>query len=122
MDLREHDKETFVIKFAFLINRIDGMTFEDFVEHHRNHHAPLFTSIPEARQYVKKYTVSHPVPAEGYPSPAYDGLTEIWFDSWADHDAFFASENYRELVNPDESTFIDRNSVAVMVTDEKVVV
>lgn len=111
-----------MIKFAFMINRIEGMTFEEFVEHHRNRHAPLFTSIPEARQYVKRYTVSHPVPAEGYPSPAYDGLTEIWFESWADHDAFFASENYRNSVNPDESTFIDMASVAVMVTEEKVVI
>lgn len=120
--VREHEKEKYVIKFAFMINRIDGMSFEEFVEHHRNRHAPLFTSIPEAQQYVKKYTVSHPVPAEGYPSPAYDGLTEIWFESWADHDAFFASKNYKELVNPDESKFIDMNSVAVMVTEERFVI
>jgi uncharacterized protein (TIGR02118 family) len=111
-----------VIKLAFMINRVDGMSFEEFVEHHRDRHAPLFTSIPEARQYVKKYTVSHPVSAEGYPSPAYDGLTEIWFENWADHDAFFASANYKELVNPDESRFIDMDSVAVMVTEERVVV
>ncbi|MGW7247879.1 EthD domain-containing protein [Streptomyces decoyicus] len=111
-----------MIKFAFMINRVHGMTFEEFVGHHRNHHAPLLTSIPEARRYVKKYTVSHPVPAEGYPSSVYDGLTEIWFESWADHDAFFASKNYKELVNPDERKFIDMNSVAVMVTEERVVI
>jgi uncharacterized protein (TIGR02118 family) len=111
-----------MIKLAFMINRSQGMTFEAFVEHHRNRHAPLFTSIPEARQLVKKYTVSHPVPADGYPSPAYDGLTEIWFENWADHDAFFASENYRKLVNPDESEFIDMSSVAVMVTEERIVI
>lgn len=111
-----------MIKLAFMINRIDGMTFEEFVEHHRNRHAPLFTSIPEARLYVNKYTVSHPVTAEGYPAPAYDGLTEIWFESWEDHDAFFASKNYKELVNPDEGEFIDMNSVAVMVTEERVVI
>ncbi|MFE9818486.1 EthD domain-containing protein [Streptomyces sp. NBC_00236] len=111
-----------MIKFVFMINRVAGMTFGEFVAHHRDRHAPLFTSIPEARQYVKKYTVSHPVPAGGYPSPSYDGLTEIWFESWADHDAFFASKNYKELVNPDESRFIDRHSVAVMVTEERVVI
>ncbi|MFY4720780.1 EthD domain-containing protein [Streptomyces sp. LaBMicrA B280] len=43
---------------------------------------------------------------------AYDGLTEIWFENWDDHDAFFASENYRTLVNPDEARFIDMESVA----------
>lgn len=44
------------------------------------------------------------------------------FDSWADHNAFFASRNYKELVNPDESRFIDMDSVAVMVTEERVVI
>ncbi|MBT2412353.1 EthD family reductase [Streptomyces sp. ISL-12] len=113
-----------MIKFAFLINRAEGMSFESFVEHHRARHAPLFTSIPEARRYVRKYTVSHPVPAPAgnYPAPAYDGLTEIWFENWADHDAFFASANYRERVHPDEANFIDLASVAVMVTEERVVV
>ncbi|CAL9509313.1 hypothetical protein SUDANB145_03584 [Streptomyces sp. enrichment culture] len=56
------------------------------------------------------------------PAPAYDGLTEIWFENWADHDAFFASANYRERVHPDEANFIDLASVAVMVTEERVVV
>ncbi|WP_335971584.1 EthD domain-containing protein [Streptomyces sp. CA2R106] len=117
--LPEQEEKKSVIKFVFMINRIDGMTFEEFVDHHRNRHAPLFTSIPEAHQYVKKYTVSHPVPADGYPHPAYDGITEIWFDNWADHNAFFASANYKELVNPDESKFIDMDSVTAMVTEEK---
>ncbi|GIH67102.1 MULTISPECIES: EthD domain-containing protein [Streptosporangiaceae] len=111
-----------MIKFAYMINRVGGMTLEEFVDYHRNHHAPLFASIPEARRYVKKYTVSHPVPADGYPSPGYDGLTEIWFETWADHDAFFGSKNYKELLNPDESKFIDLDSVVVMVTEEKVVI
>jgi uncharacterized protein (TIGR02118 family) len=111
-----------VLKFAFMINRVDGMSFEQFVEYHRDRHAPLFTSIPEARRLVRKYAVSHPVPAENYPSPAYDGLTEIWFESWEDHDVFFASENYKKLVNPDEAKFIDMRSVAVMVTEERIVI
>ena len=110
-----------MIKFAFLINRIEGMPRERFVEYHRDQHAPLFTSIPEARRYVKKYTVAHPIPAENYPKPAYDGLTEIWFENWEDHNAFFASENYKVLVNPDEGKFIDMGSVAIMVTEEKTV-
>jgi uncharacterized protein (TIGR02118 family) len=110
-----------MIKFAFLINRRPEMTVEAFQHYHREKHAPLFTSIPEASKYVRKYTVSHPVAAVSYPEPAYDGLTEIWFDSWADHDAFFASENYKTRVNPDESVFIDFSNVGIMVTNETVV-
>ncbi|MEU6480426.1 EthD domain-containing protein [Streptomyces sp. NPDC047017] len=67
-----------MLKLIFMIHRIEGMSYERFVEHHRDRHAPLFTSIPEAESHVRKYTVSHPVPAENYPPRAYDGLTEIW--------------------------------------------
>lgn len=111
-----------MIKFTYLVNRVEGMTFEEFAAYHRDHHAPLFASIPEARHYVRKYAVSHPVAAPGYPGPACDGLTEIWFASWEDHDAFFASENYRTLVNPDEGRFIDLGSVRTVVAEEKVVI
>lgn len=111
-----------MIKFAYLINRVTGMSVEDFVNHHRNKHAPLLTSIPEAKRYVRKYTVSHPISAPTYPAPAYDGLTEIWFDSWEDHDAFFTSKNYLETVKPDEPTFIDFSTVGIMVTEERTVI
>ncbi len=110
-----------MIKLAFMINKLPGLTTEQFVVHHRDHHGPLFSSIPEAR-FVRKYTVSHPVAAPGYPAASYDGLTEIWFDSWADHDSYFTSSNYRDAVNPDESTFIDMGSVAIMVTEETQVI
>jgi len=108
-----------MIKFAYMINRLDGMRIEDFVDHHRNKHAPLFKSIPEARLYVRRYAVSHPVAAPNLPAPAYDGLTEIWFDSLADYEAFFTSKNYLEIVKPDETWF---TLEGMMVTDELVVI
>ena len=111
-----------MIKCVYLINRLAGMSNETFVDHHRNKHAPLFLSIPEAKQYVRRYTVSHPTDAPNYLKPAYDGLTEIWFDSWADHDAFFSSENYLQKVKPDEPTFIDFDSVGIMITEERIVI
>ena len=111
-----------MIKFAYLVKRVEGMTFEEFVAHHRERHAPLFASIPEAKQYVRRYTLSHPVPAEGYPAPDYDALVEIWFDDLAAHDTFFASKNYLELVRPDEGTFFIREAVSVLVTAETTVI
>ncbi len=122
MSLYYRKVENDMIKFVYMINRIGGMSVDKFVEYHRHNHAPLFTSIPEAKKYVRKYVVSHPVAAEGYPQPAYDGLTEIWFDSWADHDAFFTSDNYLQKVQPDEKKFIDYSSVGIMVTEEKTVI
>ncbi|WP_245735188.1 EthD domain-containing protein [Pedobacter hartonius] len=68
------------------------MSFQDFVNYHKNKHAPLFTSIPEAEQYVRKYIVTHVIEAEGFPKPAYDAITEIWFESFKDFHKFFATE------------------------------
>ncbi|WP_075360584.1 EthD domain-containing protein [Caballeronia sordidicola] len=62
-------------------------------------------SIPEAQLYVRRYTVSHPVAAPNQPAPAYDGLTEIWFDDFANYEAFYSSKNYLEKVKPDETWF-----------------
>lgn len=108
-----------MIKFAYMINRLAGMSSEDFVDYHRNKHVPLFKSIPEAQLYVRRYAVSHPVAAPNQPAPTYDGLTEIWFDSLADYEAFFTSKNYLENVKPDETWFTVEG---VMVTDELVVI
>lgn len=95
------------------------MSFETFVDYHKNKHAPLFTSIPEASQYVRKYVISHPIEAPGFPKPIYDGITDIYFDSFDDYHTFFASENFLKKVQPDHSNFIDMKNV-VLVTNETV--
>ncbi|MGO1669326.1 MAG: EthD domain-containing protein [Sphingobacterium sp.] len=111
-----------MLKFSFMIRKVDRMTQDLFVDHHRNHHAPLFMSIPETKQYVKKYVVSHPVEVPGFPKPLYDGVTDIYFESMDDFNAFYASDNYKTKVHPDESNFIKLDEVVTLVTDEKVVV
>jgi uncharacterized protein (TIGR02118 family) len=111
-----------MLKFTFLIRRINGMSKEDFVDYHRHNHAPLFMSIPESQKYVKKYVVSHPIEVAGFPAPLYDGITDIYFSSMEDFNAFFASENYKLKAHPDESNFIKLNEVVSLVSDERVVV
>lgn len=110
-----------MIKFSFLIQRVPGMSFEDFVDYHKNIHAPLFTSIPEVKEYVRKYVVNHPIAAPGFPKPIYDAITEIWFDSFDDFNTFFATENYLTKVHPDEPNFIEMSNVVVMVTNETII-
>lgn len=111
-----------MLKFTFLINKVPQMSTGEFVNYHKNHHAPLFTSIPETAKYVRKYVVSHPVEVEGFPKPIYDGVTDIYFDSMQDFNSFFSSTNYLEKVNPDESNFITLNTVVALVSNETVVI
>jgi len=111
-----------MLKFTFLIHRIDGMSREEFINYHRQIHAPLFMSIPEAQKYVKKYVLSHPAETAGFPPPEYDAVTDIYFSSMEDYNTFFASENYKLKVHPDESNFFRLNDVVSLVCDEKTVV
>ena len=112
-------EEYHMIKFIYMINRKEGMSAQDLADHHRNKHVPLFLSIPETQLYVRRYAVSHPIAVPDQPAPAYDGLTEIWFDNLADYEAFFTSKNYLEKVRPDETWFTVEG---VMVTEELVAI
>ena len=75
-----------MIKFTIILRRRKDLTHEQFVEHHRNVHAPLFRSIPEVQQHVRRYVQCHATGDQlpGFRPPASmvrqsSGLT-IWQD------------------------------------------
>lgn len=98
------------------------MTHQEFLDYRRDVHAPLLLSIPETKQYVRKFIVSAPVPAPGYPAPVYDAMVEAWFDSVEDMHTFFQSDNFVNRVDPDHENFLDLSAVVRLVTEETVVV
>lgn len=110
-----------MIKFTFLVNKLPGMSLDEFVDYHKNKHAPLFCSIPETELYVRKYVINHPMVTEGFAKPLYDAVVEISFDSFEDFNAFFKSENYLTKVRPDEPKFFDTENYIAMATNEGLV-
>ena len=110
-----------MIKFTFLVQKVPGMSLEEFVDYHKNKHAPLFCSIPETELYVRRYVVNHPIVAEGFPKPLYDAVVEISFDSFEDFNTFFNSENYLTKVHPDERNFFDTANYVAMATHETII-
>jgi uncharacterized protein (TIGR02118 family) len=82
-----------------------GLTHEQFVTHWTTVHAGMAKRLPKLRRYVINVVdrrLSH-----GF---GYDGMSELWFDSVADHDAAFACplgvelladiHNFAESVTP----------------------
>jgi uncharacterized protein (TIGR02118 family) len=110
-----------MIKMIITLNRRAGMTRQAFLDYRRDVHAPILLAIPEAR-HIRKFVVSHPVPAPGFPEPSYDAVVEAWFDSLDDMNALFLSENFKNKVDPDHANFIDISSVGRIVSQETVVV
>lgn len=109
-----------MIKFTILLRKRQGMSHEDFVAYHKTKHAPLFSSLPEVKQYVRKYVQGHIVPAElpGLPPPTYDGTTELWFDTVEDIGKAFGSERYMQIIRPDEAKFLDLPGCGFLVCEE----
>lgn len=111
-----------MIKLVILLKRREGMTHQEFLNYRRDIHAPLLLSIPETKQYIRKFIVSAPVSAPGYENPVYDAMVEAWFDSLEDMNAFFLSDNFVNIVDPDHVNFLDVPAAVRLVTEETVVV
>ncbi len=96
-------------KLTILLRRKPEMSHEEFVAYHRDQHGPLFRSLPEVKQHVRRY-VQCPATGEalpGLPDNHIDGSTELWFDDLAGLAGVFESPNYMATIRPDEEKFLD---------------
>jgi uncharacterized protein (TIGR02118 family) len=111
-----------MIIMTSLLRRIDGMTCEEFRRYHREQHAPLFSSTPEARKFVRRYTIEHPEPTRtpGLPGTSFDAVVRMWFDSRADFMRMFSSRAYWTKIRPDEKRFFDFSKSEFYFTHEQV--
>ncbi len=109
-----------MVKFSIFLAKRSDMSHEDFVHHHKNNHAHLFTSLPEVQQYVRKYIQCHtlPVSLPGLPQLTYDGITELWFDDAESVEKVFTSDRYMQLIRPDEEKFLDLEKCSFLITAE----
>lgn len=112
-----------MIKFTILLKRRDGLTHEQFVEHHKTVHAALFMSIGAVKDTVRRYVQQHALPVElpGMPPLKYDGVTELWFDDVAALGRCFSDAEYLERIRPDEESFLDLHGCDFIVSAEHAV-
>lgn len=113
-----------MIKFTILLRRKPSLTQQEFVEYHREKHAPLFCSLPEVQQHVRRYVQCHTISASlpGMPPITFDGITELWFDDVAGVEAVFGSEDYLRTIRPDEEKFLDLHRCEFVLSTENVVI
>ena len=108
-----------MIKLIYCINRLPGMSVEDFRRYWCETHAPIAARIPGVRRYVQCHTL--PELYDRDTPPPYDGAAELWFD---DLDALRAATRSPEVAaaREDERNFIDHSRVALVITEEKPIV
>ena len=115
-------RTTRMVKMIITIKRRQGMSHEEFVRYQREVHRPLLMAIPEASQYIRRFVISFPIHAPDYSGPDYDSVVEAWFDSIADMNALYFSENFLKKVSPDHVNFMDLSSYGRVVAEEEVIV
>lgn len=109
-----------MIKMTMFLKRKPGLSHDEFVRHHVERHGPLFRSIPEAKVHCLRYVQTHPVALETNvaENADFDGTAELWFDNEEGMVAVLGSATYREMVFPDEQTFLDHENTLTLVGEQ----
>ncbi|MEL6245487.1 MAG: EthD domain-containing protein [Pseudomonadota bacterium] len=121
-----------MIKLTFCLHRLPGLSREAFQTYWRETHAPIVASVAPTIgcvRYVQTHALTHDANQamrDGRGSPdMYDGIAELWWDSW---DSFFgagANEGFDEAAArllEDEKTFIDLSRSPLWFNEEHVIV
>jgi uncharacterized protein (TIGR02118 family) len=112
-----------MIKLNIFMRRKRGLTTEEFSQHWRTVHAAVVASQAASKNHIRRYIQCHGADASlsGRPSSTFDGIAELWFDDQASAEAWFASEDYKKNIVPDEHTFMDRDNCELLLTQEVVI-
>ncbi|MFC0452176.1 EthD domain-containing protein [Rhodococcus jostii] len=101
--------------------RHPDLSWEEFSDHWRNVHGALLRDTPEPRKAIRRYVQHHLRPNPGFPGESlpFDGFSESWYDSVESRQELWALPLWRDLVIPDEQTFLDTAATRVSVLDSQ---
>lgn len=120
-----------MIKLVYCLRKRADVPAAEFHRYWLETHGPLvrsFAAAIKARKYIQSHTVL-PAMNEVFAksrdlAPAYDGITEVWWDDVAALEAGMATaegqEAHRQL-KEDEAKFIDFAQSRVFMTEEHVI-
>jgi uncharacterized protein (TIGR02118 family) len=119
-DKGQCDRRETMIKLSILMVRRSDLTYEQFIQHWREVHGPLFAAQSESKQYVRRYIQNQRTGdvLPGTVASNFDGIAELWFDDISGAKAFFESDGFRENVIHDEEAFMDRKRCELLYTHE----
>lgn len=87
-----------MIKMIFTGKKGPDRTMEEFKKYYLEQHAPLVVkTVPN----IRKYTINFPIERSGKEN-TFDFVTEIWWDDAESVRAFYKSDEYKKVIQPDE--------------------
>jgi uncharacterized protein (TIGR02118 family) len=91
------------VKMFSLLTRKPGTDVAAFQSYWRTHHGPLAAKIPQARRYIQCHV--RPSSYDEGRTPRYDGVAELWFDTFDAVRDSGKTDEYR-AVKIDEPKFL----------------
>ncbi len=117
-----------MVKLVYCVRKKADLPAQEFYAYWKDRHGPLVKSVADAlgaRRYVQSHTVSidlnSMIQQTKGTREAYDGITELWWDSSDVVAAALASEagqKASEKLQEDEAKFIDHAGSSVFFTEE----
>lgn len=116
-----------MIKYIYCVRKPDAMSGDDFRSYWLNQHAPLFKHHAEAmgvKRYVQAHTLEDPVNAQLQKArgglPPFDGVGEVWWDSFDQMTTALATPQGREasrILTDDNVNFLDRSRSSAFIAE-----
>ena len=119
-----------MIKLVFCVRKRADVSDDEFHKYWLEEHGPLVRRYADAigaRKYIQSHTVEPELNRaleEGRGlSKAYDGITEVWWDSAETMKALSTPEGLKanEALKEDEAKFIDLSQSRVFMTEEHLI-
>lgn len=122
-----------MIKLIFCAKKRDDISAEEFYDYWLNQHGPLVKSKSKAlniRRYVQSHTTMPEFglavsSARGMKQPGFDGIAEIWYDSFealGEVGATTAGQEADATLAEDEAKFINMEASTIFFAEEHEVV
>lgn len=113
-----------MVKVIALLTRKPDVAHRDFIEHYERVHVPLILrSFPQIVGYRRNFVdLSGVLRAPGVADPAFDVITEMWFEDRRTYDemlAAYADPAIGGPVTEDANQFLDMSKTIQFVVDER---
>lgn len=106
------------VKLIAMLQRLSELDRDAFRQHWATAHAGIFRDTPELARHVVAYHQHRRLDKdyERDEGGGFDGVTEQWYASHRDFDAFVREPAFAERVFPDERTFLLQSETRWMLT------
>jgi uncharacterized protein (TIGR02118 family) len=117
-----------MIKLVYCVRKREDVADEEFRRYWLEEHGPLVKGFQQA-MHAARYVQSHTIDPESNEllrasrgsAPAYDGITEVWWNTREEFEAGLASDGGRNAavaLLDDERNFIDTGASSLFMTEE----